>query len=191
MRAAQGSNCMRVHELSLPGVKLLSPAVHRDGRGWFAEQYRRDDYRRWLGVDADFVQGNLSQSGQDVLRGLHLQLRQPQGKLVCVLQGRIQDVVVDVRIGSPSFGRFLSVELEGSDLRQLWVPPGFAHGFAVLSGQALVSYQCTRYYDPGDEVCLRWDDPELGVAWQVDRPILSPRDADGLSLRELRRRLGA
>src|SRR5690606_17574993 len=136
--------------------------------------------------DVAVVQGNLSQSSHGVLRGLHLQLRQPQGKLVCVLQGQIQDVLVDLRISSPFFGRSLSVILDAADMQQLWVPPGFAHGFAVLSEQALVSYQCTRYYDPGDEACLRWDDPALGIDWQIRQPVLSERDRNGLDWAGLR-----
>lgn len=180
---------MQVQELSLPGVKLLLPDVHRDDRGWFAEQYRKDDYRRWLGTEAVFVQSNLSHSGAGILRGLHLQLRKPQGKLVCVLQGSIQDVVVDMRLDSPDFGRSLSVELDDTDMRQLWVPPGFAHGFVVLSEQALVSYQCTGYYAPQDEICLRWNDPALKINWKQKRPILSTRDRDGLDLDDVREQL--
>ena len=182
---------MQVQDLALTGVKLLTPNVYRDDRGWFAEQYRQDAYRRWLGIEHDFVQGNLSQSTAGVLRGLHLQLSQPQGKLVCVLHGKIQDVLVDLRLESPSFGQSLSVDLCADTMQQLWVPPGFAHGFAVLSEHALISYQCTSYYKPDDEACLRWDDPALAIDWQVKQPILSPRDACGLSLQELRHRLEA
>lgn len=180
---------MRVHDLSLPGAKLLKPTVHRDDRGWFAEQYRHDHYQQWLGKDAQFVQGNLSHSVGGVVRGLHLQLRKPQGKLLSVLQGCIQDVVVDLRLGSPYFGQSLSVELDAADMQQLWVPPGFAHGFAVLSGQALVSYQCTGYYDPQDEVCLHWDDPALNIEWKVKNPTLSARDREGMALSQLKQQL--
>ena len=167
---------MQVQDLALPGVKLLTPNVYRDDRGWFAEQYRQDGYRSLLGIPDDFVQGNLSQSIAGVLRGLHLQLSQPQGKLVCVLHGKIQDVLVDLRLESPSFGQSLSVDLCADTMQQLWVPPGFAHGFAVLSERALFSYLCTEVYLKEYDAGVRWNDADIGVDWPISAPQLSAKD---------------
>lgn len=183
---------MDVSDLELDGVKLITPRAHRDQRGVFLETWRADAYRNALGAAAIFVQHNQSLSRAGVLRGLHFQLRHGQGKLVRVTQGRIWDVVVDVREQSATFGRWLGVTLAGigetdasGPHRQLWIPPGFAHGFTVLSHSAIVDYFCTDYYRPDDEYCLRWDDADLGIDWPVRQPVVSQRDARGMSLRQL------
>jgi dTDP-4-dehydrorhamnose 3,5-epimerase len=166
---------MRVVETALPGVRILEPAVHRDERGFFLESFRVD----WLqanGVADTFVQDNHSRSVRGTLRGLHWQWRRPQAKLIRVVAGAIFDVVVDVRRGSPSFGRWVGVDLSAESFRQLLVPVGFAHGFCVLSDTADIEYKCSDYYDPAGEAGLRWDDPAVGVIWPVSTPILSKRD---------------
>jgi dTDP-4-dehydrorhamnose 3,5-epimerase len=167
---------MRVIETRLPGVLILEPRVFRDERGHFAEMWQRERYRE-AGLDLNFVQDNVSVSHRGVLRGLHYQNPQPQGKLVSVLQGAVWDVAVDVRRGSPTFGQWVGVELSGENLRQLWIPEGFAHGFVVTGELAVFSYKCTAYYSPLHDRSLRWDDPRLGIEWPVHSPLLSPKDA--------------
>ena len=166
---------MRVTETSLPGVLLIEPVVHRDGRGFFVETYHADRYREH-GIAAPFVQDNHSRSIQGTLRGLHLQLQRPQGKLIHVIEGEIFDVAVDVRRGSPAFGRWVAVNLSADNFRQVYVPPGFAHGFCVISPIAQVEYKCTEVYDPASEIGIAWNDPTLAIPWPVDTPILSARD---------------
>lgn len=167
---------MRVTETSLPGVLLIEPDVHRDGRGFFLETYRVDRYRE-CGIDAPFVQDNHSRSVQGTLRGLHLQLRRPQGKLIRVIEGEVFDVAVDVRRGSPAFGRWVSVTLSADNFRQVYVPPGFAHGFYVVSPIAQVEYKCTDVYDPASEIGVAWNDPAIGIEWPAREPLLSARDS--------------
>jgi len=168
---------MEVHQTKLPGVLVIEPRVFGDARGYFKETWQRARYDA-AGVSADFVQDNLSRSRQGTLRGLHFQLRRPQGKLVQVFRGEVFDVAVDVRRGSPTFGHWHGEELSGDDFRQLWIPPGFAHGFCVLSEVAEVEYKCTEIYLPEDEMTIAWDDPHIGVAWPLDgAPALSGRDA--------------
>ena len=167
---------MTVHETSLPGVRVVEPRVFGDARGFFLERYHAARYAE-AGIDADFVQDNHSRSRRGTLRGLHFQRRHPQGKLVEAARGRIWDVVVDLRPGSPTFGRWEGVELSDETHRQLWVPPGFAHGFCVLSDEADVLYKCTGVYRPDDEGGVRWDDPGLGIDWPLDdAPLLSDKD---------------
>jgi len=166
---------MKFTPLALDGVVLVEPAVHRDGRGFFLETYHLEKYRAG-GIATPFVQDNHSCSVGRTLRGLHAQLRNPQGKLVRVVEGLIFDVAVDIRRGSPTWGRWLGVELGSENFRQLYVPPGYAHGFYVLSEQAQVEYKCTALYDPGDEITLAWNDPDIGIDWPVSDPILSDRD---------------
>lgn len=166
---------MHVVPTALPGVLLLEPTVHRDERGHFVELAHADRLAA-LGLPTTFRQLNRSHSGRDVLRGLHYQWRRPQGKLVSVAQGAIWDVAVDVRRGSPTFGRWVGVELDAASGRQLWIPPGFAHGFCVRSATADVIYQCTETYDPGGEAGVAWDDPALAIGWPVANPILSAKD---------------
>ena len=181
---------MRVERLELPDVLLIEPVVYSDPRGLFFEAYHHDRYAA-AGVPDPFVQDNQSSSGQHVLRGLHAQLERPQGKLVRVLRGEIFDVAVDIRPDSPTFGRWTHATLSAENRHQLWVPPGFAHGFCVLSDEADVSYKCTRLYDPTDEVGVLWNDPDLAIDWPTDSPLLSSKDLDLPTLAELRPRLEA
>lgn len=160
----------------LPGALVLEPRIFVDNRGHFLETYQAQRYAE-AGLPAHFVQDNLSFSQHGVLRGLHYQLGQPQGKLVFVVQGTIFDVVVDIRKSSPNFGRWASVVLEAKDYRQLYVSPGFAHGFWVMSEQATVIYKCTDYYAPREERGVIWNDPALGIPWPEATPLLSEKDA--------------
>ena len=167
---------MRVAASELPEVLLVDPDVHVDGRGFFLETYHAERYAA-AGIRETFVQDNHSRSMRGTVRGLHLQVRRPQGKLVHVIEGGILDVAVDVRVGSPRFGQWVSVELTAENFRQCYIPPGFAHGFAVLTDVAQVEYKCTDVYDPEGEIGIRWDDPEIGIKWRVEgAPLLSDRD---------------
>lgn len=167
---------MKVLTTDLPGVLVIEPRVSGDDRGYFLETWQAARYAE-CGVLEPFVQDNQSLSRRGVLRGLHFQHPRGQGKLIAVLVGEVYDVVLDVRRGSPTFGRWLGWVLSGENKHQLWVPPGFAHGFYVLSDQALFSYKCTDYYHPAHELCVRWDDPQIGIAWPlVDDPLLSEKD---------------
>jgi len=172
----------------LPGVMLIEPDVHKDDRGFFLESYQEARYRE-NGIPGPFVQDNHSHSLRGTLRGLHAQLRRPQGKLVRALSGEMFDVAVDIRRGSPHFGRWVGVMLSGDNFKQLFIPPGFAHGFCVLSDRVDVEYKCSDYYDPGGEITVAWNDPAIGVEWPVSHPILSPKDAAGLPLSRLADRL--
>jgi dTDP-4-dehydrorhamnose 3,5-epimerase len=160
---------------AIPGVLIIEPDVHRDPRGFFLETYHAEKYRA-AGIEGPFVQDNHSRSVAGTLRGLHLQLRHAQGKLVRVIEGEIFDVAVDVRRGSPAFGRWVGVTLTAENFRQCYVPPGFAHGFAVLSPTAQVEYKCTDVYDPKSELGIAWNDPSIGIEWPVAEPVLSDRD---------------
>ncbi|MDI6854992.1 MAG: dTDP-4-dehydrorhamnose 3,5-epimerase [Deltaproteobacteria bacterium] len=175
---------MKITELSLPGVLLIEPRVFGDERGFFLEIYQKLRYGEG-GIGAEFVQDNLSFSRQGVLRGLHYQLARPQGKLVMAVHGEVFDVVVDIRKGSPTFGRWLSTSLTGESGRQLYVPPGYAHGFWVLSEAATFLYKVTDYYAPGDEYGIRWDDPDLKIPWPAAAPVLSEKDRAFPALREV------
>ncbi len=175
---------MRVTPTELPEVLVVEPRVFGDERGYFLETFQARRYAQ-AGIPGPFVQDNLSFSRRGVLRGLHYQHPHGQGKLVWVLQGEVFDVAVDIRRGSPTFGRWVGVWLSAENKRQLWIPPGFAHGFCVVSETALFTYKCTDYYAPEAEGTVRWDDPELGIAWPVSDPIVSPKDAAGLRLREI------
>ena len=166
---------MRVTPTALPEVLLVELDVHRDGRGFFLETYHAERYRA-QGIPGPFVQDNHSRSTLGALRGLHLQLRRPQGKLVRVIEGEIYDVAVDVRKGSPTFGRWVGFTLTAANYLQSYVPAGFAHGFAVTSPVAQVEYKCTELYDPGSEIGVAFDDPAIGIAWPVTAPLLSDRD---------------
>lgn len=175
---------MRVIETELPGVVVIEPEVHKDERGFFLETFHGERYRRH-GLPEVFVQDNHSRSVRGTLRGLHAQLRRPQGKLVRVVAGEVWDVAVDIRVGSPTFRRWVAVVLSAGNFRELYVPPGFAHGFCVLSEVAEVEYKCTDYYDPESELRLAWNDPELAIPWPVRDPILSAKDRAARTLREL------
>jgi dTDP-4-dehydrorhamnose 3,5-epimerase len=166
---------MRVTPTEIPEVLLIEPRVFKDHRGYFLEVYQAERYLEH-GIPARFVQDNLSFSQKMVLRGLHYQLGRPQGKLVWVVQGRVFDVVVDIRKSSRNFGKWLSLVLDAQICQQLYIPEGFAHGFCVISDSATVLYKCTDYYDPQEERGIRWDDPVLGINWPVAEPILSPKD---------------
>ena len=166
---------MKFVPAELAGVIVVEPDVHRDSRGYFLEAYNAQKYKAG-GIDGPFVQDNNSRSMEGTLRGLHLQLRRPQGKLIRVIEGEIYDVAVDVRRRSPSFGRWVGVRLSGDNFKQCYVPPGFAHGFAVVSPIALVEYKCTDLYDPSDEIGIAWNDPALAIPWPVGQPFLSERD---------------
>jgi len=173
---------------SVPDVILVEPDVHRDDRGFFLETWQRDRYRE-SGIDVEFVQDNHSRSAHGVLRGLHLQVRHPQGKLVRCVEGEVFDVAVDVRPDSPTFGKWSAATLSAASFRQLWVPPGFAHGFCVVSENAQFEYKCTDFWARGDEITLAWDEPTLAIPWPVTDPSLSEKDRGGLSLAEVRERL--
>jgi dTDP-4-dehydrorhamnose 3,5-epimerase len=181
---------VRVIPTELPGVLVIEPDVHRDGRGFFLETYHAERYREH-GIAGPFVQDNHSRSVARTLRGLHLQLHRPQGKLIRVIEGEVFDVAVDVRRGSPTFARWVSVTLSADSLRQCYVPPGFAHGFCVVSPIAQLEYKCTDLYDPGSEIGIAWNDPALGIRWPVTDPILSPRDSRHPTIGELGDRLPA
>jgi dTDP-4-dehydrorhamnose 3,5-epimerase len=167
---------------------VVEPDVHRDARGFFLETYHREKYAAG-GITAAFVQDNHSRSGRGTLRGLHAQVKRPQGKLIRVVEGEIYDVALDIRPGSPTFGRAVGMSISGEDFRQIWIPPGFAHGFCVLSEVAHVEYKCTEMYDAGDEVSILWSDPDLGIAWPIRDPIVSAKDSRAPRLREIAARL--
>ena len=174
---------MNVVATEIPGVLLLEPRVFTDDRGAFFESFNAAAFAAAVGRPVSFVQDNQSTSRRHVLRGLHYQEPRPQGKLVRVVAGAIYDVAADIRPGSPSFGRWVGIELSAENRRQLWVPEGLAHGFLVLSESAEVLYKTTDFYAPGCEKCLRWDDPTLGIRWPLSAPpLLSPRDAAAATL---------
>jgi len=176
---------MKVTPAAIPDVLLLEPKVFGDGRGFFLESYNHRVFRSATGMEADFVQDNHSRSAKGVLRGLHYQLRQPQGKLVRVTRGAVFDVAVDLRRSSPHFGRWVGAVLSEEDQRQLWIPPGFAHGFLVLTDSADFLYKTTDYYAPEHERCIVWNDPAIGIAWPLaGAPVLSPKDAAGALLKD-------
>jgi dTDP-4-dehydrorhamnose 3,5-epimerase len=166
---------VRVLNTEIPDVLLIEPDVYQDSRGFFLETYHADRYREY-GIVGPFVQDNHSRSVGGTLRGLHLQLNRPQDKLIRVIEGEVYDVAVDVRRGSPTFGRWVAVTLSAENFTQCYVPKGFAHGFYVVSPVAQVEYKCTDLYDPASEIGIRWDDPALGIPWPVIDPILSARD---------------
>jgi dTDP-4-dehydrorhamnose 3,5-epimerase len=172
---------MQITETVLPGVRLIEPKVFGDKRGFFMETWNQARYAD-IGLPECFVQDNLSFSRRGVLRGLHFQNPNGQGKLVYVLQGEVFDVAVDVRIGSPTFGQKAVAILSAENKRQFYIPPGFAHGFCVTSETALFAYKCTTFYEPKSEGCILWNDPALGIEWPVNDPALSAKDAAGIAL---------
>lgn len=177
---------MKVIPTAIADVLILEPRVFGDVRGFFFESHNRKAFAGATGIDVDFVQDNQSRSARHVLRGLHYQIQQAQGKLVRVSSGAIFDVAVDLRKGSPTLGRWVGAELSAENFRQMWVPAGFAHGFVVLSESADVMYKTTDYYAPEHERCLRWDDPEVGIEWPEGlRPVLSAKDQLGLPLAQV------
>ncbi len=166
---------MDVETTPIAGVLLIKPKVWRDARGYFVETWRKERYEA-IGITLPFVQDNRSRSTQNILRGLHFQRKYPQGKLVSVSSGCVFDVAVDIRKDSPTFGVWYGAELTEENQHQLWLPPGMAHGFCVRSDVADFSYKCTEIYRPEDEGAIRWDDPDLGIIWPVEHPILSQKD---------------
>jgi dTDP-4-dehydrorhamnose 3,5-epimerase len=176
---------MNVSATELPGVLIIEPKVFGDERGFFYESFNARDFAKATGLQQQFVQDNHSRSQQGVLRGLHYQVEHAQGKLVRVTAGEVLDVAVDIRRSSPAFGKWAGVRLSAANSRQLWIPPGFAHGFVVLSEYAEFVYKTTDYYTPAAERCIRWDDPELNIDWQLDgAPTLSAKDQHGKNLRD-------
>jgi dTDP-4-dehydrorhamnose 3,5-epimerase len=168
----------------LPGVILIEPDVHKDPRGFFLETYHQRKYEAG-GIPGPFVQDNHSHSVRGTLRGLHAQRRRPQAKLVRAVEGEMFDVAVDIRRGSPSFGKWVGFTLSGDNFRQLYIPPGFAHGFCVLSEKVHVEYKCTDFYDAGDELAIAWNDPAIGIAWPIAEPRVSAKDAQAPRLAEV------
>lgn len=177
---------MKVTRLSIPEVILLEPRAFGDSRGWFLETWQVQRYAE-AGLPERFVQDNVSCSQRGVLRGLHYQQPHGQGKLVQSLRGEVFDVAVDIRVGSPTFGQYVGAMLTEANHHQLYVPPGFAHGFCVVSETAIFSYKCTEFYMPECEGSVLWNDPEIGIEWPVEAPQLSAKDAKALPLREVAR----
>jgi dTDP-4-dehydrorhamnose 3,5-epimerase len=167
---------MKVIETALPGALILEPQVFGDARGFFYESYNKTKYHE-AGITVDFIQSNVSRSARGVLRGLHYQWPNPQGKLVSVLEGEVYDVAVDIRRGSPTFGQSAGVMLTADNHRHFWVPEGFAHGFCVLSEFATFTYQCTALYDAEADAGIRWNDADLGIDWPLSEPLLSDKDS--------------
>jgi dTDP-4-dehydrorhamnose 3,5-epimerase len=174
---------MKFIPASLPGVLLIEPALFGDARGFFMETYHQDRFRE-QGIDLPFVQDNHSRSGRGVLRGLHYQEPNPQGKLVRCTRGALFDVAVDIRVGSPHFGAWFGAELSEENRRMLWVPPGFAHGFCATSEEADLVYKCTQLYDGPSDRGIAWNDPDIGIDWPVSDPLLSNKDAAAPRLKD-------
>jgi dTDP-4-dehydrorhamnose 3,5-epimerase len=171
---------MKVVATAIPEVLLIEPKVFGDDRGFFFESFNKQQFQQATGLDCDFVQDNHSRSAQHVLRGLHYQIKQPQGKLVRVVEGEVFDVAVDVRKSSPTYGQWVGAILSAENKKMLWVPPGFAHGFVVLSEAAQFLYKTTDYYAPEHERCIVWNDPQLNISWPVTaEPLLSDKDKAG------------
>jgi len=174
---------MKITPTAIADVWILEPQVHGDDRGYFMETFRQSHFQE-RGIDVNFVQDNQSRSVQGTLRGLHYQLNFPQGKLARILSGEVFDVAVDLRQSSPSFGQWVGEVLSAENKKQLWIPPGFAHGFYVLSESAELAYKCTEYYHPEDDHSLLWDDPQIGINWPLiaEQPILSAKDSEATPL---------
>ncbi len=176
---------MTLYPTRLPGVLIIEPTVFGDARGFFKETFHQQRYQEEAGIDLPFVQDNFSRSEKGVLRGLHFQKTKPQGKLVSVNQGAVYDVAVDIQPNSPTFAQYVGVELSDTNHRQLWIPPGYAHGFCVLSDTADFTYKCTDYYCPEDEGGVAWDCPKIAIPWPVENPRLSEKDKHYPTLAEL------
>jgi dTDP-4-dehydrorhamnose 3,5-epimerase len=176
---------MKIISTPITNAFIIQPDVFEDARGFFLETFQAKRYQEEAGITQPFVQDNYSRSSYGVLRGLHFQKTKPQGKLVRVAQGAVFDVAVDIRKNSPTYGQWVGAYLSDKNKRQLWIPPGLAHGFVVLSDTADFEYKCTDYYDPSDEDCLLWNDPDIAIQWPTDTPILSEKDRAGKRLSEL------
>ena len=177
---------MKISHSKLKGCVIIEPRVFGDERGFFLETFQSVRYEQEAGIDLPFVQDNHSRSARGVLRGLHFQKTKPQGNLVRVVSGEVYDVAVDIREGSATFGEWEGVTLSEDNKKQFWVPPGFAHGFVVLSDTADFEYKCTDYYDPSDEGCILWSDPDLDIPWPITNPVLSTKDESAKQLVDLR-----
>jgi dTDP-4-dehydrorhamnose 3,5-epimerase len=177
---------MKISHSKLKGCVIIEPRVFGDERGFFLETFQTVRYEQEAGIDLPFVQDNHSRSARGVLRGLHFQKTKPQGKLVRVVRGEVYDVAVDIRKGSATFGEWEGVILSEDNKKQFWVPPGFAHGFVVLSATADFEYKCTDYYDPSDECSILWNDPDLDIPWPIANPVLSTKDESAKRLVDLR-----
>ncbi|WP_060478279.1 dTDP-4-dehydrorhamnose 3,5-epimerase [Pseudomonas monteilii] len=175
---------MNIIATEIPDVVIIEPKVFGDSRGFFFESFSAREFKKQTGFDGHFVQDNHSRSQRGVLRGLHYQIDNPQGKLVRVVQGEVLDVAVDIRRSSPTFGRWVARRLNATDHLQFWIPPGFAHGFLVLSESADFLYKTTDYYNPAAERSIRWDDPDLGIDWGVANPTLSAKDQAAVLLKD-------
>lgn len=175
---------MKIIPTHLPGLLLMEPEVHGDSRGFFLESWHKEKYAEH-GLDVDFVQDNHSRSGKNVLRGLHFQLDKPQGKLIRVASGSVFDVAVDVRVGSPTFGQWMGIELSEENHKQIYIPPGFAHGFCVTSESADFLYKCTEYYSPQSEHGILWSDPEIGIEWPSENFLISDKDLKCKCLKDM------
>lgn len=176
---------MKISHSKLKGCVIIEPHIFGDERGFFLETFQAVRYQQEAGIDLPFVQDNYSRSVRGVLRGLHFQKTKPQGKLVHVVRGEVYDVAVDIRKGSATFGEWESIILSEDNKKQFWVPPGFAHGFVVLSDTADFEYKCTDYYDPSDEGSILWSDPDLDIPWPIANPILSTKDENAKRLVDL------
>ena len=177
---------MKISHSKLKGCVIIEPRVFGDDRGFFLETFQAVRYKQEAGIDLPFVQDNHSRSARGVLRGLHFQKTKPQGKLVRVVRGEVYDVAVDIRKGSATFGQWKGVILSEDNKKQFWVPPGFAHGFVVVSPTADFEYKCTDYYDPSDEGSILWSDPDLDIPWPIANPVLSAKDESAKRLVDLR-----
>ena len=176
---------MKIEQTQIPDVLVIEPAVFGDNRGFFMESYNQREFEQKTGLTVSFVQDNHSRSTRNVLRGLHYQIKQPQGKLVRVVRGEVFDVAVDIRRSSPTFGQWVGEMLSEENKRQLWVPPGFAHGFLVLSDSAEFLYKATDYYAPEHERCILWNDSDLGIRWPVSgQPLISAKDEKGAPFKD-------
>lgn len=176
---------MNVIDTKLPGLKLITPKKFGDSRGFFFEAYQSERYANEVGMAKSLVQLNFSRSEYGVLRGLHYQLTKPQGKLITILRGKVFDVALDIRVGSPTFGQWMGFELSEENGHQLYIPEGFAHGFSVLSEEVDFCYACTDFYDPPSERGIFWADPALSIPWKIEHPILSPKDENYLPLNQM------
>ena len=176
---------MNLIQTKLPGCFIIEPKVFGDDRGFFLETFHVSRYKQMLGISSPFVQDNYSRSSKHVLRGLHFQKTKQQGKLVRVVRGEVYDVAVDIRRESSTFGQWESIILSEKNKKQVWIPPGFAHGFLVLSESADFEYKCTDYYDPSDEGSILWNDSDLNIPWPADKPLISEKDSKANSLADL------
>lgn len=176
---------MKVIKTNLESCLVIEPKTFSDERGFFREVFQEIRYAEMANIRLRFVQDNQSSSSYNVLRGLHFQIKKPQGKLVRVTKGEVFDVAVDIRRESPTYGKWFGINLSEENALQFWIPPGFAHGFQVLSKTADFEYKCTDYYDPDDEGIIKWDDPDIGISWPIKNPNLSEKDSKGIYLNEL------